>query len=100
MKILKMIISLIKNKPLYPTWDSMPDGLLFFFFVSSSLPASYWSYVVTKLYEPYIDAFNQAGFTLIGMVVTFVMLVLAFNAWFFACISARSGQLIFERWFK
>lgn len=100
MKLLKDLSNVIKNRPIYPTWEVMPDGLLFFFFVTATLPASYWNYVVGKLYVPYIDAFNQAGFTLMGAVISIVMLGLALQAWFFTCISARCGKLVFDRWFK
>lgn len=91
---------IIQRRPIYKTWEAMPDGLLLFFFVSSSLPAIYWGYVLTKLYPLYIDAFNEAGLTLIGAVVSLLMLVLASQVWFFGCISKRSGELIYGRWFK
>ena len=91
---------MIQNRKIYPTWEAMPDGLLLFFFISSSLPATYWGYVLTKLYPLYIDAFNEAGLTLIGGVVSLVMLVLVSQVWFFGCISKRSGELIYGRWFK
>ncbi len=91
---------IIQNRPIYLTWEAMPDGLLLFFFISSSLPATYWGYVLTKLYPLYIDAFNEAGLTIIGGVMSLVMLVLASQVWIFGCISKRSGELIYGRWFK
>jgi hypothetical protein len=37
-------------------------------------------YVVGKLYGPYIDAFNPAGFSMLGAVISLVMLALALQA--------------------
>lgn len=92
--------NIIQKRTIYQSWEAMPDGLLICFFVSSSLPATYWGYVLMKLYPLYIDAFNEAGLTSVGGFGSLVMLVLASQVWFFGCISKRSGELIYGRWFK
>lgn len=99
-KYIAHLKSIWKNRPIYITFESMPDSLVFFFFVSASLPATYWNYVLGKLYGPYINAFNEVGFTLVGAVISLVMLGLILQAWFFTSITARCGKLVFDRWFQ
>lgn len=100
MQIFTRLKNIIQNRPIYPTWEAMPDGLLLFFFISSSLPATYWGYVVKNLYPLYIDAFNEVGITTLGVVISVIMLILASQVFFFGCISKRCGELIYGRWFK
>lgn len=92
--------NMIENRPIYPTWEAMPDGLLLFFFITSSLPATYWGYVLKNLYPLYIDAFNEVGITALGALISVIMLILASQVCFFGWISKRCGELIYGRWFK
>ncbi|RUM94719.1 MAG: hypothetical protein DSZ28_01690 [Thiothrix sp.] len=90
-----------KNKiGLHQYFRLMPDGWLFVYFLASIPPASYWAYVVSQLYAPYIDAFNEAGFTLMGLLMSAIMVALVFKAWFFSCVTKCTGSLIYERFIK
>lgn len=93
-------LGLRQSMPKYRKFEAMPDSLLFFLFVTSSLPALYWGHIVVSLTPPYIETVNQMGFNLAGIVITVVMLFLAINSWFFGCIAKRTGGLIYERLFK
>jgi|GEM_PF-6076539 len=101
---MKELVAKIKqywiNRPIYKTWESMPDNFLFLFFVLSSLPEFYWAYVLKQLCSPYIEAVNSVGFNFIGVIVTFFMLAFALQAWVFRCIAKRTGGLVYDRWFK
>lgn len=100
MQYFNYLKNIMKNIPCYETWDSMPDTLLLFFFISSSIPASYWGYILKDLFPLYIDAFNKAGMTEIGLLVSLIMLILIIKTLVFSCISKRCGELIYLRWFK
>lgn len=97
---LDSIKKIILHHPTYKSFEAMSDSLLLFFFLTSIIPATYWSRAAVKLYDPYINAFNEAGLTLMGLAVTIVYALIAISAIFFGALAKRTGALLSERIFK
>lgn len=91
----------IANRPIYLTYEDMPDKLIMLLFVLTVLPTFHWTYGLSTLYGPYVDAMNEVGlFSWRGLLASFFMGGLALLVLFSGAVSRRTGGLLYERWFK
>ena len=98
--LIQTVKNWVKSRPHYPTFEEMPDRLLFVLFILAALPACHYGYILSQTYGPYVEAFNQAGMTGKGLLATFLMAGLALQTLFLTWTAKRTGDLLYKRWFK
>lgn len=94
------IVKMWKQRHRYLTWAEMPDKVLLFFFLGASGPCWFWSYVTAELAPKYLESSKVVGFSFAFVIMSIIMLMVAMQACLFGCVTKRSGELLYERWFK
>lgn len=84
----------------YKTYEAMPSWLLGLIGAPAGLIAFYWITMVNRVAPDYIDLVNANGINTIGLVIGLWLLVIAGHGLYFGALSARAGELLYQRHFR